>query len=118
VPRADLTRGLVSVALLFFLLAASRARAAEPDRVDALVEAERARQHIPGVGIAIVRGGEVAKLAGYGLANVERQVPVKPETILQSGSLGQPGAGRTRASPTRSRRSSTRHSRGPNSRSG
>jgi CubicO group peptidase (beta-lactamase class C family) len=28
------------------------------------------------------------KAQGYGLANVEHQVPVKPETIFQSGSLG------------------------------
>jgi len=63
-------------------------RAAELDRLDAVVEAERAKQHVPGVGIAVVRGGEVVKLQGYGLANVEHQVPVKPETIFQSGSLG------------------------------
>ena len=69
-------------------LAVGPARAAEPDRFDALVEAERATQRVPGVGIAIVRGGEVVKLHGYGLANVEHQVPVKPETIFQSGSLG------------------------------
>ena len=69
-------------------LAVGPTRAAEPDRLDALVEAERATQRVPGVGIAIVRGGEVVKLQGYGLANVEHQVPVKPETIFQSGSLG------------------------------
>ena len=69
-------------------LAVGPACAAEPDRFDARVEAERATQRIPGVGIAIVRGGEVVKLQGYGLANVEHQVPVKPETIFQSGSLG------------------------------
>src|SRR4029450_9541392 len=69
-------------------LAAGPARSAEPDRLDALVEAERATQRVPGVGIAIVRGGEVVKLQGYGLANVEHQVPVRPETIFQSGSLG------------------------------
>jgi CubicO group peptidase (beta-lactamase class C family) len=86
VPRAALTRRLVPALVLLALAAASGA--AEPDRLDALVEAERATQRVPGVGIAIVRGGEVVKLQGYGLANVEHQVPVKPETIFQSGSLG------------------------------
>ena len=62
--------------------------ASDPDRLDAFVESERAKQRIPGVGVAIVRGGDVVKLQGYGLANVEHQVPVKPETIFQSGSLG------------------------------
>jgi CubicO group peptidase (beta-lactamase class C family) len=47
-----------------------------------------ARQHVPGVAVAIVRGGAVVAAHGYGLANVEHQVPVTPETIFQSGSLG------------------------------
>jgi CubicO group peptidase (beta-lactamase class C family) len=88
VPRADLRRRLAASILFFVVLAAGSSRAAEPDRFDTLVEAERARQCVPGVGIAIVRGGEVSKIAGYGLANVEHQVPVKPETIFQSGSVG------------------------------
>ncbi len=56
--------------------------------VDAFVRAEMARQKVPGVAVAIVRGGEVVEARGYGLANVEHQVPVKPETIFQSGSVG------------------------------
>ncbi len=56
--------------------------------VDAFVRAEMERQKVPGVAVAIVRGGEVVKAQGYGLANVEHQVPVKPETIFQSGSVG------------------------------
>jgi CubicO group peptidase (beta-lactamase class C family) len=64
------------------------ARPAEPDRLDAFVEAERAKQKIPGVAVAIVRGSEVLKRRGYGLANVEHAVPVTPETIFQSGSVG------------------------------
>jgi CubicO group peptidase (beta-lactamase class C family) len=74
--------------LLFVGLAAGPSRAAEPARFDMLVEAERATQRVPGVGVAIVRGGEVTKLAGYGLANVEHQVPVRADTIFQSGSVG------------------------------
>jgi CubicO group peptidase (beta-lactamase class C family) len=56
--------------------------------VDAVVRAEMERQHIPGVAVAVVRAGAVVKAQGYGLANVEHQVPVTPETIFQSGSLG------------------------------
>lgn len=36
----------------------------------------------------VSRGGQVIRAQGYGLANVELQVPVKPETIFQSGSVG------------------------------
>lgn len=60
----------------------------DAERLDALVEAERERQRIPGVAIAIVRGGELVRLRGYGLSNVEHQVAAKPETIFQSGSVG------------------------------
>jgi CubicO group peptidase (beta-lactamase class C family) len=58
------------------------------DAIDAFVEAEMARQHIPGLALAIVQGGTVTKARGYGLANVEHDVPVTPETIFQSGSVG------------------------------
>jgi CubicO group peptidase (beta-lactamase class C family) len=58
------------------------------DRIDAAVEAEREKQRIPGVAVAVVRGAETVKIQGYGLANVEHRVPVTPETIFQSGSVG------------------------------
>jgi CubicO group peptidase (beta-lactamase class C family) len=45
-------------------------------------------QQIPGVSLAVIRNGEIVLARGYGLANVEHQAPVKPETIFQSGSMG------------------------------
>jgi CubicO group peptidase (beta-lactamase class C family) len=45
-------------------------------------------QQIPGVSLAVMKNGEIVMAKGYGLANVEHQVPVKPETIFQSGSMG------------------------------
>ena len=87
-PRAALTRRSAAFALFFLLLTGRFSHAAEPDRFDALVEAERAKQRVPGVAVAVVRGGEALKLQGYGLANVEHQVPVKAGTIFQSGSVG------------------------------
>jgi CubicO group peptidase (beta-lactamase class C family) len=56
--------------------------------VDAYVEVQRREQHIPGVAMAVIRGGRLLKAHGYGLANVELDVPVKPETIFQTGSVG------------------------------
>ena len=73
--------------LLLVLLAA----AAPPDtlgRVDEFVLAEMAREKVPGVAVAIVDHGKVVKAEGYGYANVEHNVPVRPETVFQSGSLG------------------------------
>jgi CubicO group peptidase (beta-lactamase class C family) len=46
------------------------------------------RQQVPGVAIGVVQRGTVIKVQGYGLANLEHQVPVGPTTIFQSGSLG------------------------------
>jgi CubicO group peptidase (beta-lactamase class C family) len=57
-------------------------------RVDSLVDAERRSQRIPGVAVGVMRGGHVIKAAGYGLANIELDVPVTPETIFQTGSVG------------------------------
>jgi len=58
------------------------------DQIDAYVTAEMKREHIPGLALGIYRRGEILKAQGYGLANVELDVPVKPETIFQSGSVG------------------------------
>ena len=64
------------------------AHAQSPDPVDAYVQAEMQKRHIPGLALLVIRDGQAIKQQGYGLANVELQVPVKPETIFQSGSMG------------------------------
>jgi len=56
--------------------------------VSLYVRAEMERQHIPGVALLVSRAGRIVQAEGFGLANVELQVPVKPETIFQSGSVG------------------------------
>src|SRR5436190_1331666 len=56
--------------------------------VDDFIKAEMERQKIPGVSLAVVRDGKPLIVKGYGFANLEHQVPVKPETIFQSGSMG------------------------------
>lgn len=86
--------GLLAVLALVSLLAgvppragAQSARAARSDSVDRLVMAEMARQHIPGVALAVVRAGRVVRAQGYGLANVELNVPVTPRTVFKIGSV-------------------------------
>jgi CubicO group peptidase (beta-lactamase class C family) len=46
------------------------------------------RQHIPGLALGIYSEGRIERVRAYGFANVELDVPVKPETIFQSGSVG------------------------------
>src|SRR5690606_26965464 len=43
---------------------------------------------IPGVSLAVIKDGKPIIVKGYGFANIEHNVPVKPETIFQSGSVG------------------------------
>jgi len=52
------------------------------------VRSEMQKQHIPGLSLLVSKGGQVVRAEGFGLANVELQVPVKPETVFQSGSVG------------------------------
>ncbi len=62
--------------------------ASQSDAVARYVNGEMARQHIPGAALLVARNGEIVRAQGFGLANVELQVPVKPETLFQSGSVG------------------------------
>src|SRR5262249_50891666 len=52
------------------------------------VKAEMQRQHIPGLSLLVVKDGKIIRAEGFGLANVELQVPAKAETIYESGSVG------------------------------
>lgn len=52
------------------------------------VKAEMQRQHVPGLSLLVVKQGKIIRADGFGLANVELRVPVKAETIFQSGSVG------------------------------
>ncbi len=56
--------------------------------IDAFVTAEMKREHVPGLAVGVYSRGKILLAKGYGLANVELSVAVKPETIFQSGSVG------------------------------
>jgi CubicO group peptidase (beta-lactamase class C family) len=74
---------------MLFLVAVTPCLPAQTaDAVDQFVKGEMHKQHIPGLSLLVARNGKTVLSKGYGLANVELQVPVKPETIFQSGSMG------------------------------
>ena len=75
-------------AILPSIVAYSALATAQTDAVDEFMKAEMIRQHIPGVALLVSSAGQVIRAQGYGVANLELQVPVKPETIFQSGSVG------------------------------
>jgi CubicO group peptidase (beta-lactamase class C family) len=79
---------LVVLGLSVFAVRAAKAGQDVDGRVDAVVGAEMREQRIPGLALAVLRDGKVVKGQGYGLANVELNVAVKPETVFQTGSVG------------------------------
>jgi CubicO group peptidase (beta-lactamase class C family) len=56
--------------------------------VDAYLREEMRRQHIPGVSLAIAKGGMPLYVRGYGVATLEHDVPAVPKTVYQIGSIG------------------------------
>jgi D-alanyl-D-alanine carboxypeptidase len=59
---------------------------AEADKIDDYVSAQMRQLHIPGLSLAIVREGRIAKAQGYGFANVELKAHATTETVYEIGS--------------------------------
>ena len=56
--------------------------------IDHLVNSVMTNRQIPGVAVGVYSRGQVLLAKGYGMSNVELSVPVKPESVFQSGSVG------------------------------
>lgn len=56
-------------------------------RIDALVEAEREKQRIPGLSLAIASGNQIVYTKGYGTADLEHGVAARPETVYRTASI-------------------------------
>ena len=91
------TRLARSLCLLAFFLclalsnACNAATAAKPDtigpKVDALVQAEMTKSHVPGLVLAIVKNGKMIKSATYGFANIDSKTPVTMDSAFVLASL-------------------------------
>jgi D-alanyl-D-alanine carboxypeptidase len=57
------------------------------DQVDDFVKAQMDKHQIPGLALTIVPAAGATRTESYGLANVELQSPVRPETVFEIGSL-------------------------------
>jgi len=53
---------------------------------DETIAAEIEKYHTPGLAVAIVHKGEVVLSKGYGLRDVDKKLPVTPETVFAIGS--------------------------------
>ena len=78
----------LSLALILLVSTACLAQESFENKIDDYLRTQMKEQQIPGVALAVVRDGKIVLARGYGLANVEHQIPVKPETVFQSGSTG------------------------------
>lgn len=70
--------------MLFVLALTGTARA---DPVDDYLQKEMSQHGIAGAALLVVKDGRQIKTAGYGVANLELHVPVRPETVFEIGSL-------------------------------
>ena len=57
------------------------------DDVDNCIETHLQRNNVPGISLAVLRDGNVIKAKGYGLANLELNVPATTETVYQLASV-------------------------------
>ena len=56
-------------------------------RIDPIVEAAMERSQIPGISVGIMQGDDVVLAKGYGLADVENEVPATENTVYRIGSV-------------------------------
>ncbi len=66
---------------------AATSTGAQTEQMDAYVISEMARQHVPGISVAVVKDGKVVSAKGYGLANVELGAPATADTVYEIGSI-------------------------------
>lgn len=89
-PREAARRTLPALIIALHVAAplpAQRAGDTPRDTVDRFVVAEMARQQVPGLALAVVRAGTPIKVEGYGLADLEHNIPVTPQTVFKIGSV-------------------------------
>ncbi|MCI0458610.1 MAG: serine hydrolase [Gemmataceae bacterium] len=74
----------LGLALVVWSAAVSGARA---DQVDDYVTAQMSKQRIPGLSLAVLKGGKPVKVKGYGVSNLELNSPATPESVYMIGSI-------------------------------
>lgn len=86
---------LLAALIVTFALTASPAAAQKQDdtefaqrlaRLVERMEQERIQNHIPGLALVVVKDDQVVLARGFGLANIEENLPVKPDTLFAIGS--------------------------------
>ncbi|RYF97458.1 MAG: class A beta-lactamase-related serine hydrolase, partial [Chitinophagaceae bacterium] len=60
---------------------------AQIDSTDIIIRQQMEKQKIVGLSLAVIKNGKTVTNKGYGLANVELNVPVNSETVIRLGSV-------------------------------
>jgi CubicO group peptidase (beta-lactamase class C family) len=81
-------KGSFGIGIILFALLLSLPALAQHDRVDEYILKHMEEKQIPGLALIVLEAGRIVRAEGYGLANIEHDVPVRPNTIFQSASVG------------------------------
>lgn len=73
--------------LIVFLVLFVAVGSACGDAIDRYVESQLKQRNVPGISIAVARNGKLEKARGYGLADVELNVPATARTVYQWASV-------------------------------
>lgn len=60
------------------------------EKIEAAVSAEMARDHVPGVSVAVAVGERIVYANGFGLSDLENSVPAKVSTVYRLASISKP----------------------------
>lgn len=80
-------RDKTSTLLTFFIAIIFLSAIVRADSLDTFIKNEMAKRKIPGLSVAVLRGGKVVRAAGYGYANLELKTPASNETVYEIGSI-------------------------------
>ena len=82
--KRSATRSLV---LLVTIALVAPLSAAQTDKVDQYIEQEMKKHRIPAIGLAVLKDGKIIKAKGYGIGNVELNIPATADTVFKIGSV-------------------------------
>src|SRR5688572_8372663 len=78
---------VIAVCVLLATLRLETPAGAQFDPVDDYVGRQMKFFRLPGLALAVVKDGKVIRAQGYGLADVARNIPIAPDTVLKIGSV-------------------------------
>jgi len=89
--KNKITKSLLSIFILTFLLIQSINLNAQSISTDSLVNAfileQQTKYNIPGIAVAVISKGQIIKATGYGFINLDNKVPATPTSIFAIASM-------------------------------